>query len=161
MRRLYLDLIGIPPSPEQVDGFLANPTEAAYQAKVEELLASPRYGEHWARHWLDLARYADSNGYQHDDPRQIWPYRDWVIRAFNADMPFDEFTTAQLAGDLLPEPSLEQLIATGFHRNTSMNGSGGSKIDEVRNAILVDRVNTTATVWLGTTLGCAQCHTHK
>ena len=161
MRRLYLDLIGIPPTPEQIDDFLASPTDKAYREKVEELLALPQYGEHWARHWLDLARYADSNGYQHDDLREIWPYRDWVIRAFNNDMPFDQFTIEQLAGDLLAEPSLEQLIATGFNRNTPMNGSGGSKIDEVRNAMLVDRVNTTATVWLGATLGCAQCHTHK
>ena len=161
MRRLYLDLIGVPPSPEQIDDFLASPTDEAYRDKVEELLASPQYGEHWARHWLDLARYADSNGYQHDDLREIWPYRDWVIRAFNNDMPFDQFTIEQLAGDLLPEPSLEQLIATGFNRNTPMNGSGGSKIDEVRNAMLVDRVNTTSTVWLGATLACAQCHTHK
>ena len=161
MRRLYLDLIGIPPSPEQIEGFVANPTEQKYREKVEELLASPQYGEHWARHWLDLARYADSNGYQHDDLREIWPYRDWVIRAFNDDMPFDQFTIEQLAGDLLDEPSLDQLIATGFNRNSPMNGSGGSKVDEVRNAMLVDRVNTTATVWLGSTLGCAQCHTHK
>ena len=161
MRRLYLDLIGIPPSPEQIDGFLATPSDEAYLATVEELLESPQYGEHWARHWLDLARYADSNGYQHDDLREIWPYRDWVIRAFNDGMPFDRFTIEQLAGDLLAEPFLEQLVATGFNRNTPMNGSGGSKIDEVRNALLVDRVNTTATVWLGTTLGCAQCHTHK
>ena len=161
MRRLYLDLTGIPPLPEQIDGFLASPTDKAYRAKVEELLALPQYGEHWARHWLDLARYADSNGYQHDDLREIWPYRDWVVRALNDDMPFDQFTIEQLAGDLLEEPSLDQLIATGFNRNTPMNGSGGSKIDEVRNAMLVDRVNTTATVWLGTTLGCAQCHTHK
>ncbi len=161
MRRLYLDLIGIPPSPEQIDDFLASPTDEAYRTKVEELLGSPQYGEHWARHWLDLARYADSNGYQHDDLREIWPYRDWVIRAFNDDLPFDQFTVEQLAGDLLEEPSLEQLIATGFNRNTPMNGSGGSKIDEVRNTMLVDRVNTTATVWLGATLGCAQCHTHK
>ena len=161
MRRLYLDLIGIPPSPEQIDDFLASPTDEAYRAAVDELLASPQYGEQWARHWLDLARYADSNGYQHDDPREIWPYRDWVIRAFNDDMPFDQFTIEQLAGDLLAEPSLGQLVATGFHRNTPMNGSGGSKIDEVRNAMLVDRVNTTATVWLGSTLACAQCHTHK
>ena len=161
MRRLYLDLIGIPPSPEEIEGFLASPTDEAYRAKVEDLLESPQYGEHWARHWLDLARYADSNGYQHDDPREIWPYRDWVIEAFNDDMPFDQFTVEQLAGDLLEEPSLGQLIATGFNRNTPMNGSGGSKIDEVRNAMLVDRVNTTATTWLGATLGCAQCHTHK
>ena len=161
MRRLYLDLTGIPPTPEQIEDFLARPTDRAYREKAEELLASPQYGEHWARHWLDLARYADSNGYQHDDLREIWPYRDWVIRAFNDDMPFDQFTVEQLAGDLLEAPSLQQLIATGFNRNTPMNGSGGSKIDEVRNAMLVDRVNTTATVWLGATLGCAQCHTHK
>ncbi|MDE0265094.1 MAG: PSD1 and planctomycete cytochrome C domain-containing protein, partial [Bryobacterales bacterium] len=161
MRRLYLDLTGIPPTPEQIDDYLANPTDEAYRAKVEELLASPQYGEQWARHWLDLARYSDSNGYQHDDLREIWPYRDWIIQAFNDDMPFDQFTIEQLAGDLLEEPTLDQLIATGFNRNSPMNGSGGSKIDEVRNSILVDRVNTTATVWLGSTLGCAQCHTHK
>lgn len=161
MRRLYLDLAGIPPTPEQIDDYLQNPTGEAYLAKVEELLASPQYGEHWARHWLDLARYADSNGYQHDDLREIWPYRDWVIQAFNDDMPFDQFTIEQLAGDLLEEPTLDQLIATGFNRNSPMNGSGGSKIAEVRNSLLVDRVNTTATVWLGSTLGCAQCHTHK
>ncbi len=161
MRRLYLDVTGLPPSPGQIEDFLARPTDEAYRGKVEELLASPQYGEHWARHWLDLARYADSNGYQHDDLREIWPYRDWVIRAFNDDMPFDQFTVEQLAGDLLEAPSLQQLIATGFNRNSPMNGSGGSKIDEVRNAMLVDRVNTTATVWLGATLGCAQCHTHK
>ncbi len=161
MRRLHLDLTGILPSPEQVDAFIASPTDAAYRARVQELLASPQFGEQWARHWLDLARYADSNGYQHDDLREIWPYRDWVIRALNADMPFDQFTIEQLAGDLLDQPSLNQLIATGFNRNSPMNGSGGSKIDEVRNAMLVDRVNTTATVWLGSTLACAQCHTHK
>lgn len=161
MRRLYLDLIGLPPTPEQIDDFLTTPSDEAYLAAVDELLESPQYGEHWARHWLDLARYADSNGYQHDDLREVWPYRDWVIAAFNDDMPFNRFTIEQLAGDLLPEPSLGQLVATGFNRNTPMNGSGGSKIDEVRNAMLVDRVNTTATVWLGTTLGCAQCHTHK
>lgn len=161
MRRLYLDLIGLPPSPEQIDDFIAAPSKGAYLATVDELLASPQFGEHWARHWLDLARYADSNGYQHDDLREIWPYRDWVIRAFNDDLPFDRFTIEQLAGDLLAEPSLDQLVATGFNRNTPMNGSGGSKLDEVRNAMLVDRVNTTATVWLGTSLGCAQCHTHK
>lgn len=159
MRRLYLDLIGIPPSPEQIDDFLASPTDEAYLEKVEELLELPQYGEHWARHWLDLARYADSNGYQHDDLREIWPYRDWVIQAFNDDMPFDQFTVEQLAGDLLEEPTLEQLVATGFNRNTPMNGSGGSKIDEVRNAMLVDRVNATATVWLGATLGCAHSAT--
>ena len=161
MRRLHLDLVGIPLSPEQVDDYLENPTEEGYLATVESLLESPHYGEHWARHWLDLARYADSNGYQHDDLRGIWPYRDWVVRAFNDDMPFDRFTVEQLAGDLLDEPTLDQLVATGFNRNTPMNGSGGSKIDEVRNAMLVDRVNTTATVWLGSTLACAQCHTHK
>ncbi len=161
MRRLHLDLVGLPPSPDQIDGFLADPTEAAYRETVEELLASPQFGEHWARHWLDLGRYADSNGYHHDDLREVWPYRDWVIRAFNDDMPFDRFTIEQLAGDLIEEPSLDQLIATGFNRNTPMNGAGGSKVDEVRNGMLVDRMNTTATVWLGTTLGCAQCHTHK
>ena len=128
---------------------------------VDRLLASPHYGERWARRWLDLARYADTNGYEKDRPRSIWPYRDWVIQALNADMPFDRFTIEQLAGDMLPGATLEQRIATGFHRNTMLNEEGGIDPLEFRFYAMTDRVATTATVWLGLTLGCAQCHTHK
>lgn len=161
LRRLYLDLTGLPPSVEQVEAFAADPSEQAYQAEVDDLLASSRFGERWARPWLDLARYADSNGYQHDEMRTIWPYRDWVIRALNADMPFDQFSIEQLAGDLLPNSTRAQKIATGFLRAVATNLAGGTKFDEVRAAVLSDRVTTTGTVWLGETLLCAQCHTHK
>ena len=128
---------------------------------VDRLLKSKRFGEKWAAGWLDLARYADSNGYQHDDLRTMWPYRDWVIRALNDDMPFDQFTIEQLAGDLLPNPTTQQLVATGFNRNVPANFSGGTKVPELRANILHDRVATTGTVWLGMTLECAQCHDHK
>ncbi len=161
LRRVYLDLIGLPPTPAEADEFLADQRPDAYERVVDRLLASPRYGERWARPWLDLARYADSNGYEKDQLRSIWPWRDWVITAMNADMPFDEFTIEQLAGDLLPNATLAQKIATGFHRNTMLNQEGGTDPEEFRNAAVVDRVNTTATVWLGSTLACAQCHDHK
>ncbi len=128
---------------------------------MDRLLASPHYGERQARHWLDLARYADSNGYTIDGPRQIWPYRDWVIAALNADMPFDQFTREQLAGDLLPNATTEQKIATGFHRNTSFNEEGGTDAEQFRVERTVDRTNTTAAVWLGLTVGLRQCHDHK
>jgi len=124
-------------------------------------LASEHYGERQARHWLDLARYADSNGYTIDGPRSIWPYRDWVVGAFNRDLPFDQFTVEQLAGDLLPKPTKQQLVATGFHRNTSFNEEGGTDAEQFRVERIVDRTNTTAAVWLGLTVGCAQCHDHK
>lgn len=161
IRRLYLDLIGLPPSVEDVDAFLADPSAAHYARIVDRLLDSPRYGEKWARQWLDLARYADSNGYQADQFREIWAYRDWVIAAMNADMPFDQFTIEQFAGDLLPEATLDQRIATGFHRCTTCNVEAGVDPEENRVNQIIDRVNTTGTVWLGTTLECAQCHNHK
>ena len=128
---------------------------------MDRLLASPHYGERQARPWLDQARYADTNGYEKDGGRSIWPYRDWVIRAFNRDMPFDQFTIEQIAGDLLPNATLDQRIATGFHRNTMINTEGGIDDEEFRVAAVVDRVNTTMQVWMGTTLACAQCHDHK
>lgn len=161
VRRVYLDLLGVPPTPEEADAFVQDPSPNAYEQLVDRVLASPRYGERWARRWLDLARYADTNGYEKDRPRSIWPYRDWVIRSLNADMPFDQFTIEQLAGDMLPEPTLQQRIATGFHRNTMLNEEGGIDPLEFRFYAMVDRVNTTATTWLGLTLGCAQCHNHK
>jgi hypothetical protein len=161
VRRVFLDLIGLPPTPEEADAFLGDPSPSAYSNLVDRLLASSRYGERWARRWLDLARYADTNGYEKDRPRSIWPYRDWVIKALNADMPFDQFTIEQLAGDLLPGGSLEQRIATGFHRNTMLNEEGGIDPLEFRFYAMTDRVATTGTVWLGLTIGCAQCHTHK
>ncbi|MEL6110272.1 MAG: DUF1553 domain-containing protein [Planctomycetota bacterium] len=161
LRRLYLDLIGLPPSVEDVRAFEAEPTKQRYEQEVDRLLKSKHFGEKWAAGWLDLARYADSNGYQHDDLRTMWPYRDWVIEALNDDMPFDQFTIEQLAGDLLPNPTPSQLIATGFNRNVPTNFAGGSKVDEVRANVLHDRVATTGAVWLGLTLECAQCHDHK
>jgi mono/diheme cytochrome c family protein len=161
VRRLYLDLIGLPPTPEEADAFLHDSAPNAYERLVDKLLNSPHYGERWARRWLDLARYADTNGYEKDRPRSIWPYRDWVIRALNADMPFDEFTIEQLAGDMLPGADSEQRTATGFHRNTMRNEEGGIDPLEFRYYSIVDRINTTGSVWLGLTVGCAQCHTHK
>jgi hypothetical protein len=161
LRRMTFDLIGLPPTPEQLEAFLADPSPEAYEQTVDRLLNSPRYGEKWARHWLDLARYSDSNGFQADQLRDLWAYRDWVIRAMNADMPFDQFTIEQLAGDLLPEATQEQLIATGFHRTPTCNVEAGVDPEENRTNQVIDRVNTTATVWLGTTLACAQCHDHK
>ncbi|RBP36055.1 cytochrome c [Roseimicrobium gellanilyticum] len=164
VRRLYLDLIGLPPKPEEVDAFVqaaSRDQEAAIQTTVDALLASPQYGERWARRWLDLARYADTNGYEKDRERSIWSYRDWVVRALNADMPFDEFTIEQVAGDMLPAATVDQRIATGFHRNTMLNEEGGIDPLEFRYYAMADRVATTGTTWLGLTLGCAQCHTHK
>lgn len=161
IRRLYLDLTGLPPTPEEADAFVTDPSPAAYDQLVDRLLASPAYGEHRARKWLDLARYADSAGYADDPPRTIWAYRDYVIRAFNQNTPFDQFTIEQIAGDLLPNPTTEQLVATAFHRNTLTNNEGGTNDEEFRNVAVVDRVNTTAAVWMGTTMACAQCHTHK
>ncbi len=161
LRRVSLDLIGLPPSVKEIDEFLADNSPNAYEKVVDKLLASQHYGERWARPWLDLARYADSNGYEKDNLRTMWKYRDWVINALNQDMPFDQFTLEQLAGDMLPKPTNDQLIATGFHRNTLINQEGGIDPEEARFEILVDRVNTTATVWLGSTMACAQCHNHK
>jgi mono/diheme cytochrome c family protein len=161
IRRLSFDLLGLPPSPEEVDAFVRDKSADAYEKLVDRLLASPHYGERWGRHWLDLARYADSNGYSIDAPRSIWKYRDWVIDAYNKDMPFDQFTVEQLAGDLLPDATQEQRIATGFHRNTQINEEGGIDHEQFRVESIVDRVNTTGSVWLGLTVGCCQCHDHK
>jgi hypothetical protein len=161
LRRLSMDLTGLPPSLETLHKFPENPTEQDWSDYVDSLLNSPAYGEHWARQWLDLARYADSAGYADDQPRTIWGYRDWVIRAFNENKPFDEFTIEQIAGDLLPDASPDQLAATAFHRNTQTNNEGGTNDEEFRNAAVIDRVNTTMAVWMGTTMNCAQCHTHK
>ena len=160
-RRVFLDLTGLPPTIEEVDQFVASADPFAYEKLVDELLGRPAYGEHWARKWLDLARYADSAGYADDPPRTIWAYRDWVIDAYNQNMPFDQFTREQLAGDLLASPTESQLIATAFHRNTLTNNEGGTQDEEFRNVAVVDRVNTTMAVWMGTTMACAQCHTHK
>jgi hypothetical protein len=161
IRRVSLDLIGLPPTAAEADAFVADTAPDAYERVVDHLLAQPQYGERWARRWLDLARYADTNGYEKDRPRSIWPYRDWVINALNADMPFDRFTIEQLAGDLLPHPDQDALTATGFHRNTMLNEEGGIDPLEFRFYSLVDRVSTTGKAWLGLTVQCAQCHTHK
>ena len=161
IRRLSLDLRGLPPTLDEVDRFLADSRPSAYEKLVEQMLKSPHFEEHWAGYWLDLARYADTNGYESDEPRTMWAYRGWVIDAFNRNLPFDRYTTEQLAGDLLPDPTVDQIVAAGFHRNTMLNNEAGSKNDEFYDAAVKDRVDTTATVWLGSTLGCAQCHNHK
>jgi mono/diheme cytochrome c family protein len=164
VRRLSLDLTGLPPSVAEVEAFTADFAKDASGAVgryADRLLASPHHGERWGRWWLDQARYADSNGYSIDAPRSIWPYRDWVVKALNANMPFDEFTIEQLAGDLLEKPTVDQLVATGFHRNTQVNGEGGIDPEQFRIESVFDRVGTTGTVWLGLTIACAQCHDHK
>ena len=161
IRRLSLDITGLPPTPEEVAAFDQDRSPDAYERLVDRLLARPSYGEHWARSWLDLARYADSSGYADDPNRTIWAYRDYVIRSFNANKPFDRFTVEQIAGDLLPDATDEARIATAFHRNTMTNNEGGTQDEEFRNAAVVDRVNTTMAVWMGTTIACAQCHDHK
>ena len=160
-RRVALDLTGVPPTPQEVATFLSDESPDAYSQYVDRILAKPSYGEHWTRMWLDLARYADSAGYADDIPRTIWAYRDYVIRSFNENKPYDQFTIEQLAGDLLPKPTEEQLIATAFHRNTQTNNEGGTNDEEFRNVAVVDRTNTTMATWMGTTMACAQCHTHK
>ncbi|MFT5302573.1 MAG: hypothetical protein ACI814_003389 [Mariniblastus sp.] len=161
IRRLSLDLTGLPPTPAQVKEFLNDESSGAYEKLVDRLLNSKHYGERIGRHWLDLARYADSNGYANDGLRSIWPYRDWVIRSLNQDMPFDQFTTEQLAGDLLADPTESQMVATGFHRNTPLQTEGGSDPEQYRVERTKNRTDTTGAVWLGLTVGCAQCHTHK
>lgn len=161
IRRVYLDLIGLPPSPAEVAAFVEDTGPGGYGRVVDTLLDSPHFGERWGRHWLDAARYADSSGYSEDSPRSIWPYRDWVIDALNGNMPFDTFVVEQLAGDLLASASLSQRIATGFHRNTMTNEEGGIDLEEFRVHAVIDRVNTTGSVLLGLTVGCAQCHDHK
>jgi len=179
VRRVFLDLTGLPPTVEEAEEWVGQledsasgrtsasagshsaVNDAAYQRMVDHLLEQPSLGEHWGRKWLDLARYADSSGYADDPARTIWPWRDWVIRAINSNMPFDQFTIEQLAGDLLPEPTEDQLLATAFHRNTMTNNEGGTQDEEFRSVAVVDRVNTTMAVWMGTTIACAQCHSHK
>ncbi|MEL7496698.1 MAG: PSD1 and planctomycete cytochrome C domain-containing protein [Planctomycetota bacterium] len=161
VRRLALDLTGLPPTPKQVERFANDPTDATYESIVDELLDSPQYGEHWAAMWMDIARYADTMGYAEDRRRNIWPWRDWVIRAFNENMPYDQFTIEQLAGDLLPDATADQKLATAFHRNTLNNTEGGTSDEEFRTIAVKDRSSTTMNVWMGLTLRCAECHTHK
>lgn len=162
IKRVHYDLLGLPPTPEEVDSFIADKSPRAYEAMVDRALSSPHYGERWGRHWLDAARYADSDGYEKDRARpDAWRYRDWVIRAVNEDLPFDEFTIQQVAGDLLPDPTPEQIVATAFHRQTLTNTEGGTDQEQFRIEAVMDRTETTGTVWLGLTVGCARCHTHK
>src|SRR6185436_16503906 len=162
LRRLSFDLTGLPPGPAEVDAFLGDSRPDAYERVVDRLLASPHYGEKWARHWLDLARYADSDGYEKDLFRPgAWRWRHWVIEALNRDMPFDQFTIEQVAGDLLPNATADQKVATGFHRNTLKNREAGVNREETRFEEVLDQSNTVATVWLGLTVRCAQCHDHK
>ena len=161
LRRVTLDLTGLPPSPAEVEAFVNDRSADAYERVVERLLASKHYGERWARPWLDVARYADSNGYSIDAPRQIWKYRDWVVSALNRDHPFDQFVVEQLAGDLLPNATTEQKVATGFNRNTQINQEGGIDPEQFRIEAVMDRVNTLGSAFLGLTIGCAQCHDHK
>jgi hypothetical protein len=161
IRRLSLDLIGLPPTPAEVQSFVDDQAADAYERLVARLLASPQFGVRQALGWLDLARYADSDGYPHDGDRVVWPFRDWVVNAFNQDMPYDEFTIKQLAGDLLPNATDTDRLASAFHRQTRINREAGVDPEEFRLEAVIDRVNTTATVWLGATLGCAQCHDHK
>ncbi|MGB8168553.1 MAG: DUF1549 domain-containing protein, partial [Chthoniobacteraceae bacterium] len=161
IRRAALDLAGIPPTPQEVDAFLNDSSASAYEKVVDRLLASPRYGEKMAQQWLDFARYADSNGFQTDTSRATWPWRDWVIGAFNRNVPFDQFTIEQIAGDLLPKPTRDQIVATGFHRNGRLNGEGGRIVEEWFAENVIDRVETTGLTWLGLTFNCCRCHDHK
>ncbi len=159
-RRASLDATGLPPDPQAIERFAADSSPAAYEQFLERLIHSPAYGEHRARFWLDAARYADTHGLHFDNYREMWPYRDWVIQAYNANLPFDQFTLEQLAGDLLPEPGLEQLVATGFHRCCMTTNEGGTIPEENAVSYARDRVETTGAVWLGLTLNCATCHDH-
>ncbi|NBU86034.1 MAG: DUF1549 domain-containing protein, partial [Verrucomicrobia bacterium] len=161
IKRLYADLIGLPPTPEEVNAFVYDHSADAYEKVVDHLLASPHYGERMALEWLDAARYADSNGFQQDGDTYQWIWRDWVVKALNQDMPFDQFTVWQLAGDLLPNATVDQKIASGFNRNHLNNGEGGAIAEEQRFVILFDRIDVTSTTWMGLTMACAQCHDHK
>ncbi|MEC9094286.1 MAG: DUF1549 domain-containing protein, partial [Planctomycetota bacterium] len=161
LRRLSFDLTGLPPTREETQAFLRDDSVTAYEDQVERLLESPHFGERMAMWWLDAARYADTDGYQGDATRSNWPWRDWVVQSFNQNRPFDDFTVEQFAGDLLPNASAEQKLATCFHRNHMANGEGGRHPEESRIDYVIDRVNTLGTVWLGLTLGCTQCHSHK
>jgi hypothetical protein len=161
IRRLSLDLTGLPPTIQEVDQFVGDKSADAYEKAVERLLSSPHYGECWGRHWLDAARYADSNGYEKDATRSIWPYRDYVISAFNRDLPFDQFTLEQIAGDLLPQSTLQQRVATGFLRNSMLNQEGGIEPEQFRTEALIDRMDAIGKTWLGLSINCCQCHNHK
>lgn len=162
IRRVWYDLLGLPPSPEEVDAFVKDTRPEAYERILDAALASQHFGERWGRHWLDMARYADSDGYEKDRPRpDAWRYRDWVIRAINEDLPFDQFSIEQLAGDLLPDATHEQIVATAFHRQTLTNTEGGTDQEQFRVEAVFDRTETTGTVWMGLSVGCARCHTHK
>ena len=162
IKRVHYDLLGLPPAPEAVDAFVKDNSPRAYETMVDRVLSNPHYGERWGRHWLDAARYADSDGYEKDRPRpDAWRYRDWVIRAVNDDMPFDQFSIEQIAGDLLPDAKPEQIVATAFHRQTLTNTEGGTDQEQFRIEAVMDRTETTGAVWLGLTVGCARCHTHK
>ena len=161
LRRVSFDLTGLPPTPAEVDSFLADKSPDAYEKRVDQLLASNHYGERMAMEWLDLARYSDTHGYHIDSLREMWPWRDWVIKAYNQNMPFDQFTIKQLAGDLLPKPTLDDKIATGFNRNNMVNFEGGAIPQEYHAEYVIDRASTTGTTWLGLTVGCARCHDHK
>ena len=161
LRRVSLDLTGLPPTLAELDAFSKDPSPAAYGKVVDRLLASPHFGERMAMDWLDFARYADSNGFQSDGSRQMWPWRDWLIGAYNRNLPFDQFTVEQLAGDLLPNPTKDQIIATGFNRNHRLNGEGGRIEAEWFVETVIDRVETTGTTWMALTLNCARCHDHK
>ncbi len=161
LRRVTFDLTGLPPTPAELKAFLDDASPGAYEKVVDRLLASPRYGERMTMQWLDFARYSDTHGYHIDSAREMWPWRDWVIQAFNRNMPYDQFTVEQIAGDLLPHPSQPQIIATGFNRNHMINFEGGAIPEEYQNEYIVDRIEATSTTWLGITLGCARCHDHK
>src|SRR5215813_9847308 len=161
LRRLSLDLIGLPPTPEEVDAFLKDTSSRAYEKQVERLLASPHYGERWGRLWLDAARYADSDGFEKDKPRSVWFYRDWVINALNRDVPYDQFIIEQVAGDLLPNATQEQRVATGFLRNSMINEEGGVVPEQFRMEAMFDRMDAVGKSVLGLTIQCAQCHNHK
>jgi len=161
IRRASLDVTGLPPTPQEVDAFLADGSPEAYEEVVDRLLASPRYGEHEARYWMDAARYADSHGYHIDSERSLWKWRDWVIDAFNRNLPFDQFTTEQLAGDLLPNATTDQKVASGYVRANMSTGEGGAIVEEYQAKYTFDRAETTSTIWLGLTMTCARCHSHK
>ena len=161
LRRAALDLTGLPPSDADLQAFLADRSPEAWSKALDRLLASPHYGEHMAAQWLDFARYADSNGFQSDTQRTMWPYRDWVIKAFNDNHPFDAFTIEQLAGDLLPNPTRDQIVATAFHRNHRLNGEGGRIVEEWFAENVIDRIETTGSTWMGLTMNCCRCHDHK
>ncbi len=161
MRRLYLDITGLPPSVKEIDAYLADKSPNAYAKLVDKLLASPHYGERWGRHWLDAARYADSDGFEKDKPRFVWFYRDWVVKALNSDLPYNQFIIDQIAGDLLPNPTQDQLVATGFLRNSMINEEGGIDPEQFRMEAMFDRMDAIGKAVLGVTVQCAQCHNHK